>query len=224
MHTVNQVESIFHTMPSPVSVQDPSSSTLTDKTLFSTSFEQDNLLSCLTSSITRMSAFTPALQGGETSFIWVIAWHESLIRHSAEPTLCREDRCWTTGLHTYRSGSCISIVCTISGGELSLPAGKWMGGFASRFQVEVCVEFHQKGRAVARMCVCVTDGTRQRSDEYFTTSRERSIQFHSLAIDTRSPQISQIRVPSKQGSPLSEALDLINLKRAPGMRSCVSSD
>ncbi len=123
MHTVNQAESIFHTMPSPVSIKNPSSSTLTDKTLFSTSFEQDNLLSCSTSSITRMSAFTPAFQGGETSFTWVIAWHESLVHHSDEPTLGREDRCWTTGLHTYRSGSCISIVCTISGGELSLPVG-----------------------------------------------------------------------------------------------------
>lgn len=116
MQTVNQVGNIFHTMPSPVRVQDPSSPTLTDKTrclwtnTASTSLEQDNLLSCLTSSNTRVSAFTPAFQGGETSFAWVIAWHGSLVRHSDEPTLGREDRCWTTGLRTCRSGSCISIV------------------------------------------------------------------------------------------------------------------
>lgn len=133
MQTKNKVGSIFHTMPSPVSVQDPSSPTLMDKihclwkNTASASLEQDNILSCLTSSNTRVSAFTLAFQGGETSLAWVIAWHESLVRHSDEPTLGREDRCRTTGLHTYRSGSCTSIVCTISGGELSLPAGSMNG-------------------------------------------------------------------------------------------------
>lgn len=80
-------------------------------------------------------------------------------------------------------------------------------------------------------CACVTGGRGSLedlvSDEYFTASRERSIRFHSPAIDTRTPQISQIRASSKQITlhsqvTLSESLDLI--KWAPGMRSCVSSD
>lgn len=80
-------------------------------------------------------------------------------------------------------------------------------------------------------CACVTEGRGSLedlvSDEYFTASRERSIHFHSPAIDTRTPQISQIRASSKQITlhsqvTLSESLDLI--KWAPGIRSCVSSD
>lgn len=68
------------------------------------------------------------------------------------------------------------------------------------------------------VCVCVTGGRDSLedlvNDEYFTASREKSIHFHSPAIDTRTPQISQIRASSKQITPhsqvaLSESLDLI---------------